>query len=61
MKISEKYRNKALACEKLSNEAKDYDIKCAWAEIAIEWHSLASRIAQEVGQDGDIEISLKGP
>jgi hypothetical protein len=59
MKISEKYRNKALACEKLGKEAKDHEIRCAWADIAIEWHSLASRIAQEVGQDCDIEVSLE--
>ena len=41
---------KALACEKLSKAAKDYDIKCAWSDIAIEWHYLASRIIQ-VSQD----------
>jgi hypothetical protein len=26
----------ALACEKLGEEAKDYDVKGAWADIAIE-------------------------
>lgn len=57
MKLSEKYRLKALACEKLGKEAKDYDIKCAWAEIATEWHSLASRMVQEVGQDREIEVT----
>ena len=57
MKLSENYRLKALACEKLAKEARDYDIKCAWTEIAIEWHSLASRMAQEVGQDREIEVS----
>ncbi|HEY3680950.1 MAG TPA: hypothetical protein VGL45_19715 [Bradyrhizobium sp.] len=55
MKISEKYRNKALDCEKQSRDAKDVDIKCAWSEVAIEWHSLASRIAQDVGQDRELE------
>lgn len=34
MKISEEYRNRALACEK-GKEAKDYDIKCAWADAAM--------------------------
>jgi hypothetical protein len=45
-----------LACEKLGQEAQDHVIKRAWAEIAIEWHSLASRIAKG-GQDREIEVS----
>ena len=57
MKISEKYRVKALTCEKLGQEAEDPVIKRAWAELAIEWHSLASRIAKEAGQDHEIEVS----
>jgi hypothetical protein len=56
MKISEKYRIKALDCEKQSRDAKDYDIKCAWGDIAIEWHCLAARRAQEVSQDRELEI-----
>jgi hypothetical protein len=36
MKISEKYRSKALACEKLAQEVLNYDFRCAWTEIAIE-------------------------
>jgi hypothetical protein len=56
MKVSEKYRLKALACEKLGQEAQDAIIKRAWAEIAIEWHTLASRVA-EAGQDHDIAVS----
>jgi len=51
MKISEKYRLKALACEKLGREVPNSDFKSAWAEIAIEWHALAARTAQEVSQD----------
>jgi hypothetical protein len=51
MKISEKYRAKALACEKLGRDAKDDDTKRAWAEIAIEWHCLANRSAQESSLD----------
>jgi hypothetical protein len=50
MKISEKYRLKALACEKLAREVPNCDFKSAWAEIAIEWHALAFRRAQEVSQ-----------
>jgi hypothetical protein len=57
MKISEKYRSKALDCEKLGRAAKDYDIKCAWSDIAIEWHCLASRRAQEVGQDREPKMN----
>lgn len=51
MKISEKYRLKALACERLAREVPNVDFKFAWAEIAIEWHALAARRAQEVGQN----------
>jgi hypothetical protein len=45
--LSEKYRLKALACEKLGRDATDSDTRSAWAEIAIEWHALASRMAHE--------------
>jgi hypothetical protein len=55
MKISEKYRSKALACEKLAREVPNYDFRCAWEEIAIEWHALAGRRAQEVSQDRELE------
>ena len=55
MKISEKYRTKALECEKLAREMPNHDFKSAWTEIAIEWHALASRRAEEVGQDRELE------
>jgi hypothetical protein len=54
MKIFEKYRSKALACEKLAREVPNYDFSCAWSEIAIEWHALASRRAQEVNPDYEL-------
>ena len=57
MKISEKYRLKALDCEKLSRAVKDNDIQCAWADIAIEWHCLSNKIAQEAALDLDFEPS----
>jgi hypothetical protein len=58
MKISEKYRSKALACEKFGREATNYDIKCAWEEIAIEWHCLANRTAAASGhQDRELQTS----
>ena len=56
MRISEKYRIKALTCEKLARDAHDLDIQIAWAEIAIEWHALASRVAAE-GTDRDLQIA----
>jgi hypothetical protein len=55
MMISEKYRAKALACEKLGRDAEDRDIKRAWAEVAIEWHCLANRTAEEA--DRELEFS----
>jgi len=54
MKISEKYRLKAFACEKLARDVLNSDFKAAWAEIAIEWHALAARRAQEVSQDCEV-------
>lgn len=53
LKASEKYRLKALTCEKLAREATDDATKAAWEELAIEWHILASRIAKD---DKDDEI-----
>jgi hypothetical protein len=50
MEISEKYRIKALACERLARDVPNRDFKEAWEEIAIEWHALASRSAEEVSQ-----------
>jgi hypothetical protein len=47
MSISEKYRLRALSCENLGHIATDFDIQCAWSDIAIEWHALANRMAQE--------------
>jgi len=54
MKISEKYRLRALACEKLGREVPNSDVKSAWAEIAIEWHALAAQRAREVSQDREL-------
>jgi hypothetical protein len=54
MKISEKYRAKALDCEKLGRAAKEYAFKCEWSDIAIEWHCLANRTALESGLDHEL-------
>jgi hypothetical protein len=48
MLIAKKYRDKALAAEKVASEMPNYDFKCAWSDIAVEWHALASRRALEV-------------
>jgi hypothetical protein len=42
---AEEYRLKALACEKYGREATDSETRIAWAEIMVEWHALASRVA----------------
>jgi hypothetical protein len=54
MKISERYRAKALDCEKLGWAAKAYDVKCEWADIAVEWHCLANRTAQDSSLDHEL-------
>ena len=57
MKISDKYRAKALDCEKLGSAAKDYDTKREWGDIAIEWHCLAFRTAQESSLDHALALA----
>ena len=54
---SEIYRAKALAAEKLGREAGNYDLRCAWTEIAIEWHALANRVAQEADNNRSLETT----
>ncbi len=34
-----------MLAEKLGRETSNYDFKCVWGEIAIEWHVLANRVA----------------
>jgi hypothetical protein len=53
MRISEKYRQKALACEKLARDVPNKDFKEAW--IAIEWHALATRMARDFEKDRELE------
>jgi hypothetical protein len=55
--LSEKYRLKALNCEKLGREAADASIKAAWTEIAIEWHALANRTSQESSPSRELEAA----
>ena len=60
---TEKYRLKALACEKYGREATDHETRIAWTEIAIEWHALASRsrVALEAGAAGLRDQESTGP
>jgi hypothetical protein len=57
MRVSETYRSKALICEKLARDAANFDIKSAWSDIAIEWHTLASRTALDASEDCELEYS----
>ena len=45
--VSEKYRSRAIVSEGYAREATDPAVRDAWAEIAIEWHALANRVAEE--------------
>jgi hypothetical protein len=45
--IAGRYRLKALLSEQLSKDATDPAFRAAWGEIAIEWHALSNRAAQE--------------
>lgn len=42
MSQSDKFRLRALACEKLARDATSSELQFAWAEVAIEWHALAA-------------------
>ena len=57
MRISETYRLRALSCENLGRVATDFDIQCAWAEIAIEWHALANRMVQDFENNRELETA----
>jgi hypothetical protein len=48
--IAEKYRLKALMSERFARYASDAATRLAWAELAIEWHALAHRVAQETAK-----------
>lgn len=54
LKISEKYRLKALACEKTAHEATDAAARAAWSELAVEWHALAFETAEHE-KDRDLD------
>jgi hypothetical protein len=47
--ISERYRLKALACERSAKDATDPAVKLGWEEIAIEWHALSYRVNEHRG------------
>lgn len=49
-KGSETYRSKALAAERMAQDARDAEIRKQWAELAIEWHAIAS-VARELADD----------
>jgi hypothetical protein len=53
--IAKRYRLKALASEEISQDATDPAIRAAWVEIAIEWHALSNRAAQEY--EGSVEAA----
>jgi hypothetical protein len=54
MNLSKTYRLRALACEKLGRDVPNIDFK--HADIAIEWHALATRTALEAGANQNLEI-----
>ena len=45
--LSEKFRTKAVECEKRADEADDSNLSAAWIEVAYEWHLLAGMAAAE--------------
>jgi hypothetical protein len=44
---SERFRFRALASEAFARDATDSATRDAWTQIAVEWHALANRVAQE--------------
>ena len=45
--LSEKFRTKAVDCERRADEADDSNLRAAWVEVASEWHLLAAMAAAE--------------
>ena len=44
------YRAKALACEQRARDTSDPTLKQDWAELAIEWHTMANFAARATGE-----------
>jgi hypothetical protein len=57
--ISERYRLKALACEKIGRDAPNKEFRSAWAEIAIEWHALSANAVPAGDRGGQVADILK--
>ena len=47
LSLSDKFRTKAVECERRANEAEDISLRAAWIEVANEWHLLAGMAAAE--------------
>ena len=47
------YRAKALACEQRARDTSDPTLKQDWAELAIEWHTMAHFAARLNGDSED--------
>jgi hypothetical protein len=60
VRISEKYRAKALDCESRGQLARDVDVKAGWAEIAIEWHALSFRTSEAESLDCEFDDADMG-
>jgi hypothetical protein len=59
--VSERFRFKALASEVFARDATDAAIRSAWTEIAIEWHALANRVAQETCSKSSLKLDNSTP
>lgn len=51
------YRTKALACEQRASDVSDPTSKQNWAELAIEWHTIANFAARTVGEIPRVDIA----
>jgi hypothetical protein len=54
--LTDNYRIKALMCEQRATEVSDPASKRDWAELAIEWHTMASLAARANGEAHLIEV-----
>ena len=54
--LSEKYRLKAVGCEKCAEHASDQTTEQEWQELAAQWRSMADQAARMLGEASQHEF-----
>ena len=54
---SDVFRSKALFCEERARESSNLTSKQDWAELAMDWHTMAHLAARLMGEIAEIEVA----